>query len=77
MALFQKMQDNHRIDQEKADPDPSKKTGDFREQMSRMMDEYCSHCANMHMVTWLEKHGNEAYRVEKEKIKTNLSIVLT
>jgi hypothetical protein len=72
MALFQQMQDNDRIDQEKADPDPGKKTGDFRQRISRMMEEYRSHCANMHMVTWLDEHGNEAYHLEKEKNQAEL-----
>jgi hypothetical protein len=69
MALIQQMQDNNRIDQEKADPDPSNKTGDFRERTSSMMDEYLSHCSKMHMVTWLDKHGNEAYRIAKQRSK--------
>jgi hAT family C-terminal dimerisation region len=72
MALFQQMQDNNRIDQKKADPDPGKKKGDFRQWNSRMMGEYCSNCANMHMVTWLDKHGNEAYHLEKWKNQIEL-----
>lgn len=68
MMLYQQLQENDVIMEiESETKNFDMKMNELNDRITLTMKKYREECSNMNMIAWLDEHGNEAYRTEKEK----------